>query len=199
MAHYVILFRFTQQGIANLKESPERVAQIKQQFREAGAEVKAFYALLGRYDTVFVAEAPDDETIARLVAAIAMKGNVQAETLRAFTEEEFRRIVSALPLEKMLAHPGRRLGHELAAPESNSIEDFKGCATMNPRNGRRDRPGCPPLGRRQVTALQGVSVDRTSKGQRRQKHLRGRSAAGSPGSVRATIVPGPSVPETLAV
>jgi len=45
---------------------------------------------------MFIAEAPDDESIARACLAEASKGNVQTETLVAFSEEEFKRIVDAL-------------------------------------------------------------------------------------------------------
>jgi len=52
---------------------------------------------MGRYDTVFIVEAPDDETVAKAVMALASLGNVSTETLRAFTEDEYRKIVAALP------------------------------------------------------------------------------------------------------
>jgi uncharacterized protein with GYD domain len=97
MATYMMLFRFTQQGLQNVKESPARVEAAKKAFQNLGASVKAFYALMGRYDTVFIVEAPDDETIAKAALAIGSMGNVHTETLRAFTEEEFRKIIAALP------------------------------------------------------------------------------------------------------
>jgi uncharacterized protein with GYD domain len=97
MATYVILFRYTSKGIENVKKSPERVEAVKKSFKAAGAEVKQFYLLMGRYDTVIVAEAPDDETIARLTLSLGAEGNVRTETLRAFTEAEFHKLVAALP------------------------------------------------------------------------------------------------------
>ena len=97
MATYIMLFRFTQKGIENIKESPARVEAVEQTFRNMGAKVKEFYLVMGQYDTVIIAEAPDDETIARLSLAIGSLGNVRVETLRAFTEDEYRRIIAALP------------------------------------------------------------------------------------------------------
>lgn len=97
MAKYIILFRFTQQGIERIKEGPSRVEAAKKLFQDMNAEVKEFYAVMGRYDTIFIAEAPDDETIAKAVLSVGSLGNVHAETLRAFTEEEFRSIIEALP------------------------------------------------------------------------------------------------------
>jgi len=92
-----MLFQFTQKGIENVKESPARVDAVKQAFRDMGAEVKEFYLLMGRYDTLIIAEAPDDETIAKLALAIGSKGNVRSETLRAYKEDEYRRIIAAVP------------------------------------------------------------------------------------------------------
>ena len=97
MATYIILNRFTPQGIQNIKESPARVDAAKEAFRKLGAEVKQFYIVMGQYDTVIVAEAPDDETIAKAILATGSLGNVSTETLRAFTEDEFRKIVAGLP------------------------------------------------------------------------------------------------------
>jgi len=97
MATYIILFRFTQQGIKNIKESPDRVDAAKQTFQAMGAKVKEFYSVMGKYDTVFIVEAPDDETIAKLTLAIGSLGNVRTETLRTFTEDEYRKIIADLP------------------------------------------------------------------------------------------------------
>ena len=97
MSKYIILFRFTQKGIENIKDSPARVEKAKKIFQDMNAKVEEFYALLGRYDTMFIVEAPDDETIVNAAATIGSLGNVQTETLRAFTEEEFRNIIEALP------------------------------------------------------------------------------------------------------
>jgi len=97
MSKYIILFRFTQKGLENIKESPARVEAAKKLFRDMNAKVEEFYGLMGRYDTMFIVEAPDDETVAKAAASIGSLGNVQPETLRAFTEEEFRNIIEALP------------------------------------------------------------------------------------------------------
>ena len=97
MPTYIILARWTQQGIENIKDSPSRLDAARQAFRAAGAELKASYLTMGQYDFVVVAEAPDDEAMTKLTLATASKGNVRTETLRAFTEEEYRKIIAALP------------------------------------------------------------------------------------------------------
>ncbi len=97
MPTYITLLNFTQQGIEKIKDGPARLDAAKQAFRAMGAEIKAFYLVMGQYDAVVVAEAPDDETVAKLALATGSLGNVRTETLRAFTEDEYRKIVASLP------------------------------------------------------------------------------------------------------
>ena len=92
-----MLLRFTQKGIGNIKESPARLDAAKQAFSDMGAEIKAFYLVLGEYDAVVVCEAPDDETFAKVALWIGSLGSVTTTTLRAFTEDEYRRIIADLP------------------------------------------------------------------------------------------------------
>ena len=80
-----------------IKDGPERLEASRQTLEAFGAEVKDFYLAMGQYDAVVVVEAPDDETVAKASLAIGSLGNVRIETLRAFTEEEYRGIVRALP------------------------------------------------------------------------------------------------------
>lgn len=97
MPSYIMLFHFTQQGIEHVKQSPDRVDRLRNIFRQNGAEVKDFYLMMGQYDSMFIVEAPNDETMAKLALLIALEGNVRSETHRAFSQDEFRKIVSGLP------------------------------------------------------------------------------------------------------
>jgi uncharacterized protein with GYD domain len=97
MATYVLLVRFTQKGIENIKESPARHAAAVKAFKAMGAELKEMYLVMGQYDLVIVAEAPDDETITKLLLSLGSKGAIRTETLRAYTEDEYRKIIAALP------------------------------------------------------------------------------------------------------
>jgi uncharacterized protein with GYD domain len=97
MPTYITLLHFTQKGIEGIKEGPARLDRAKQAFKAAGAELKAFYLVTGRYDAVAIIEAPNEEVAARLALSQGAMGNVRSETSRAFTEDEYRRIVSSLP------------------------------------------------------------------------------------------------------
>ena len=97
MPTYLTLLRYTQQGIETMKESPTRLEAAKQSVRQLGGEIKAFYLVMGQYDAVVISEAPDDETATKFALATGARGFVRTETLRAYTEEEYRRIIAALP------------------------------------------------------------------------------------------------------
>jgi len=96
MATYLMLFRFTGRGIENIKDSPARIEAAKKAFQAIGAHVKAFYLLMGAYDTAFIVEAPDDETIMKASLNIGSQGSVRTETIRAFTEDEYKQIIADL-------------------------------------------------------------------------------------------------------
>ncbi|MFY9611444.1 MAG: GYD domain-containing protein [Blastocatellia bacterium] len=97
MPTYIMLVNWTQQGIEKVKESPARIDALRSLFKEMGGEAKEFYVVMGRYDGVVIAEAPNDETAAKIALAVGSKGSARSETLRAFSEDEFRKIVGALP------------------------------------------------------------------------------------------------------
>ena len=97
MATYITLVSYSQKGIENIKEGPARLDKAKQLFKAMGAELKEYYLVTGRYDAVVVSEAPDDETVAKIALSIASAGAVRTETLRAYPEEDYRKIIAALP------------------------------------------------------------------------------------------------------
>ena len=97
MPTYISLINFTQKGIETIKEGPTRLDRARQMFKAAGAEPKTFYLVTGRHDAVAIIEAPNDDVVARLALATGSTGNVRTETSRAFTEDEYRKIVASLP------------------------------------------------------------------------------------------------------
>jgi uncharacterized protein with GYD domain len=100
MPTFVSLIRFTQKGVETIKDGPARLDAAREAYRAAGAKLRDFYLVTGKYDAVVVAEAPDDETAVKISLAISARGNVRVETCRAFGEEEYRRIVAGLPAAK---------------------------------------------------------------------------------------------------
>jgi uncharacterized protein with GYD domain len=97
MGTYISLINYTQEGVEKIKESPARLDEAKKAFKAMGAELKQFYMVLGQYDAIVIAEGPDDETVAKLAMIIGSQGAIRTQTFRAFTEDESRDIIAALP------------------------------------------------------------------------------------------------------
>jgi uncharacterized protein with GYD domain len=51
---------------------------------------------MGQYDAVLVTEFPNDEACAKFTLSAGALGNISTETMRAFPEGEFRKIVGSL-------------------------------------------------------------------------------------------------------
>jgi uncharacterized protein with GYD domain len=96
MPTYISLLQYTQQGIAAIKQGPARLDAAKQAYKKAGGELKAFYLTIGQYDAVAIADLPDDTALAKIALALGAQGNVRTETLRGFSEPEYRRIIAEL-------------------------------------------------------------------------------------------------------
>ncbi len=97
METYILLAKYTQQGIKNIKDSPARIDAARTALEQAGGRWLGWYLTMGRYDIVVVAEAPSSEVVAQLALGTGMLGNVTTETLRAFTENEFKQILAGMP------------------------------------------------------------------------------------------------------
>ena len=97
MATYLIQSQWTDQGIRSVKESAKRLDLGKKKLKEMGGEMKAFYFTTGTYDMVAIVDVPNDETLAAHLLWLATQGNLRTHTVRAFTEEEYRKIVAGLP------------------------------------------------------------------------------------------------------
>ncbi|MGD9727278.1 MAG: GYD domain-containing protein [Nitrospiraceae bacterium] len=96
MATYLIQSQWTDQGIRNVKESAKRLDLGKKKLKEMGGEIKAFYLTTGPYDMLAVVDVPNDEVLAAHLLWLGSQGNLRTQTMKAFTEDEFRNIVGGL-------------------------------------------------------------------------------------------------------
>jgi uncharacterized protein with GYD domain len=96
MQTYVCLLRWTHKGLENVGDSPSRLDAARKAFEAAGVTMKSFYMVMGHYDMVIVMEAADDTSLAKALLNISKKGSVQTETMRAFSESEYRSIMATL-------------------------------------------------------------------------------------------------------
>jgi uncharacterized protein with GYD domain len=97
MATYIVLLNFTDQGIRNVKQSPERRKAAIAAAEKLGIKVKDDYWTLGAYDIVLIADAPNDEAIMAMALGAGSQGNIRTQTMRAFSADEINTILAKIP------------------------------------------------------------------------------------------------------
>jgi uncharacterized protein with GYD domain len=123
MAIFIALGKATEAGKRRTLDGlAERHHRAVARAQDAGARVLASYALLGPYDYLTLLEAPDIETVARVLIREAARGNVNYEIHPALPMEEFARLVGEeeVPAALRLTRTGReapRSSPRAAAPE----------------------------------------------------------------------------------
>ena len=93
MPQYINLISYTEQGLKDMKNMPNRVTAARQAMQRAGGNLLSYHLTLGQYDAVVISEFPDDETYTTFILGVVAEGNLRPTTLKAFTEEESSRIV----------------------------------------------------------------------------------------------------------
>ncbi len=93
MPAYVVLYRFTDQGRKNIKNSVKRAQEVRKENEQRGFKVVGHYWTQGRYDLVTIVEAPSEDAMMTGLFGISEAGNVSSETMRAFTDEEMQKIL----------------------------------------------------------------------------------------------------------
>ncbi len=96
MATFITLMNFTDQGIRNVKESPDRYDALLEMAEKLGVTIKDVYWTVGHYDVVVVTEG-SEEAATSLLLKLGTLGNVRTQTLRGYTVKEIERIVSNMP------------------------------------------------------------------------------------------------------
>ena len=96
MPTYINLINWTDQGIRNIKEAPQRIDAFKKTIEAAGGKLIGFYVTMGKYDIVTIVDVPSDEAIANIALSTGSKGSVRTETMKAFTEDQFRNLLTKM-------------------------------------------------------------------------------------------------------
>ena len=92
---YIILFRFTDQGIRNVKDTTRRVDAARSEAEKIGGKFTVYWTF-GEYDTIGILETPNDEAAMEFSLKLGSLGNIRTSTLKAFTEEEIARVLDKI-------------------------------------------------------------------------------------------------------
>ena len=93
MANYIILGKFTEQGIRTVKDTVTRADNVRKLARDFGVTVKDIYWTIGEYDVCTFAESSDDNAATAFALAIGQQGNVRTQMMRALTADEMRGVL----------------------------------------------------------------------------------------------------------
>ncbi len=95
MATFIVLLDYTDRGIRNLKDSPQRADAFNAFAEKAGAQILGQYWTIGSHDGVLLMEAPTEEVAASVLLHLGAGGNVRTTTLRAFDWAEAQELIDA--------------------------------------------------------------------------------------------------------
>ena len=97
MPLFITQGRYTQTAIKGMAAKPEdRKAAVAALMESAGGKLHEYYVTLGDYDFLIVSEAPDNQTVLKvLVTAGATGGVSNLTTTTAFTTAEFAEAAAA--------------------------------------------------------------------------------------------------------
>ncbi len=94
MPRYVVLYRFTDQGLKNIKDTVKRADEVRRQNEARGFKTIGIWWTQGEYDLVAVMEAPSEEAMVAGLFNVAAAGNVHSQTMRAHDAAEMERMLA---------------------------------------------------------------------------------------------------------
>ena len=94
MATFVVLAKWTDKSFAAMKDAAKVSAEIQQTVKAMGAEIKGWYMLMGQYDEMCILEAPNPETVAKIVISLSAQYGGKTETMQAFSEAEAMKLLA---------------------------------------------------------------------------------------------------------
>jgi uncharacterized protein with GYD domain len=93
MPFFVVLGKWTDQGIRNIKDSPERAKKSRSMWEKAGGKIQLYFTL-GEYDFVGIIELPNDEELAKILLCLGSMGTIRTVTMKAWAEADFMKMLS---------------------------------------------------------------------------------------------------------
>jgi uncharacterized protein with GYD domain len=97
MFRYKLLFKYTEVGASQIQNTVGRASAFRQNAAAMGVTVADVCWVLGEYDGVLTLTCEAEEPVVALVTDLARKGYVRTTLMRAYTEDEFDRILKRMP------------------------------------------------------------------------------------------------------
>lgn len=97
MPTFMCFINWTEQGVKNAKDASKRNQAAKALAEKLGGRVVSAYVTTGRYDVVATLDMPSGDAMVKFATAVGASGSARTTTVRAFTPEEFSKIVADVP------------------------------------------------------------------------------------------------------
>jgi len=92
MPTYVTLWKYTRDGLVDMKNTPDRYEAVKKIISDAGGKLLSIYGLIGEYDVITIMEMPDEKVAAATILKICSKGRITSQTMTALSIDDFLKI-----------------------------------------------------------------------------------------------------------
>jgi uncharacterized protein with GYD domain len=92
MAIYITVWKYTRDGLIDIRHTPERFEAVKEIYRKNGGRLIEAYGLVGAWDVMTIGELPDEHALTTAVLQICAKGRVTAQTMTALPIADFLEI-----------------------------------------------------------------------------------------------------------
>ncbi len=90
MATFLMFGKYSAQAMKEM--SPDRTQKVRDKVKQLGGEVKAMYAMLGKYDLLLVVSLPGIEAAMKASLSLAKMTGIGFTTAPALTVEEFDKL-----------------------------------------------------------------------------------------------------------
>jgi uncharacterized protein with GYD domain len=97
MPTFVCTLSWTDHGIRHIKDAGKRRQSARMLAHDLDITIKDIYVTCGGTDLLVIFTADSDETAAKFALVAGSAGNTRSSTCRAFTEQEFDKILKELP------------------------------------------------------------------------------------------------------
>jgi uncharacterized protein with GYD domain len=97
MPTFMISMKWTDQGVRTIKDAKKRVNGARDLAKKVGVEIKQVWLTNGENDLVAFLESASGDNVAKFALTLGSYGNVHTRTARAWSEQEYLKLVSELP------------------------------------------------------------------------------------------------------
>ena len=94
MPRSVLLLRFTDKGIAQVKDSPKRADAFRELAGKMKVKIESQLWMHGQYDGLVVMSAADPESLSAVALQLGSLGFVRTEICHAYDEAEFKKMLA---------------------------------------------------------------------------------------------------------